>query len=149
MSWKPQVVERSGRGVEAKQGLLPRPRPNVSSSRGFNDKFGVGWLPFRTPSVSCHEAQQSLNPVFNGNLHTALSHCRFNPLRNLRAQSACAQMCPTIVVSISRVGTPGGILLTHNSRSRRSLEDVWKASTRTQSRSVPGRVPGSRAAPMA
>ena len=82
LSWKPQVVERSGRGVEAKQGLLPRPRPNVSPSRGFNDKFGVGWLPFRTPSVSCHKAQQSLNPL---SIVLCTLHCR---------TAVCAQRVP-------------------------------------------------------
>ena len=63
--------------LEVNTAWSSRPQPNVSSSHGFNDKFGLGWLPFRTPSVSCHsrKAQHWLNPpkVCKSNLTL---HCR-------------------------------------------------------------------------
>ena len=46
--------------LEVNTAWSSRPQPNVSSSHGFNDKFGLGWLPFRTPSVSCHSARLNI-----------------------------------------------------------------------------------------
>ena len=54
-----------------------RPQPNVSSSHGFNDKFGLGWLPFRTPSVSCHSARLNIGSTLQRSLKvTCTLHCR-------------------------------------------------------------------------
>ena len=54
-----------------------RPQPNVSSSHGFNDKFGLGWLPFRTPSVSCHSARLNIGSTLQRSAKvTCTLHCR-------------------------------------------------------------------------
>ena len=54
-----------------------RPQPNVSSSHGFNDKFGLGWLPFRTPSVSRHSARLNIGSTLQRSAKvTCTLHCR-------------------------------------------------------------------------
>ena len=54
-----------------------RPQPNVSSSHGFNDKFGLGWLPFRTPSVSCHSTRLNIGSTLQRSAKvTCTLHCR-------------------------------------------------------------------------
>ena len=53
-----------------------RPQPNVSSSHGFNDKFGLGWPPFRTPSVSCHSTRLNIGSSLQRSAKvTCTLHC--------------------------------------------------------------------------
>ena len=63
--------------LEVNTAWSSRPQPNVSSSHGFNDKFGLGWLPFRTPSVSCHSARLNIGSTLQRSLKvTCTLHCR-------------------------------------------------------------------------
>ena len=68
--------------LEVNTAWSSRPQPNVSSSHGFNDKFGLGTFGLTSfqntfSIMSLRKAQHWLNPpkVFKSNLHTALSHC--------------------------------------------------------------------------
>ena len=68
--------------LEVNTAWSSRPQPNVSSSHGFNDKFGLGTFGLTSfqntfSIMSLRKAQHWLNPpkVCKSNLHTALSHC--------------------------------------------------------------------------
>ena len=104
-----------------------RLQPNVSSSHGFNDKFGLGMFGLTSfqntfSIMSLRKAQHWLNPpkVCKSNLHTALSHFSLKPVRNLGAYLG-PNSCP-----FKLSGSPGR--QTHRwpislGFSRRSLED--------------------------
>ena len=63
--------------LEVNTAWSSRPQPNVSSSHGFNDKLGLGWPPFRTPSVSCHSTRLNTGSTLQRSAKvTCTLHCR-------------------------------------------------------------------------